>query len=141
MYSISNAFIASNGAGAQQLGQPEPEHCEPAAHPLKVPSVISRLLYYKNPDGFRPLWPILNFELDSLELFEGPVAFRRDPREVHEEIRAVIPLDKAVTLRCIEPLHSTCHFLLPRFFFASDATVRSGTDVRARRPLPITRYM
>jgi hypothetical protein len=51
--------------------------------------------------------PLLDGELHSLALFQGPEAVRLDCGEVDENVRAAFTLDEAVALPAIEPLDRT----------------------------------
>src|SRR5690349_35463 len=62
------------------------------------------------------LRPTRHFELDPRTLLEAAVALRLDRREVHENVFSILPLDEAISLGCIKPLHCT-------FFFHSISSV------------------
>jgi len=55
----------------------------------------------------KALGTLFYFELNSLPLIQRLIAIHHDRGEVHEDIFAGLPLDKAITLWSIEPLHCT----------------------------------
>lgn len=57
--------------------------------------------------SLQALRPFSNFEFDFLALVEGLVTLYLDLGEVDEEIFAVFPLDKAVTLFVTEPFYGS----------------------------------
>src|ERR1035437_3295287 len=54
-------------------------------------------------------------ELHPGAFIQGAVSLRLDRREVHEDVFSVLPLDKAVALSRVKPLHCTFFFHLPIF--------------------------
>src|SRR3954462_3255619 len=55
----------------------------------------------------------LKFYLSAF--IQAAISLRLNRREVHEDILSVFPLDKAVALGYVEPLHCTFFFHLPIF--------------------------
>ena len=55
----------------------------------------------------RTFWPLDDFEIDTISLFQRSVAVTRNVGVMDENVRTVISPDKAV------PLESTNHFTLP----------------------------
>src|SRR5471030_1749584 len=53
------------------------------------------------------------FELDTRPFIQATIPFGLNLGEVYEDVLSVLPLDKAVALSCVEPLHCTFFFHLP----------------------------
>src|SRR6266481_5487501 len=71
-----------------------------------------------------------HLELHTGAFIERPVSLRLDSREVHKDILPVLPLDEAVALGCVEPLHCTFFFHLPLFLLLN-LKLTAGTGSRA----------
>src|SRR5437660_3209015 len=55
------------------------------------------------------------FKFHSGAFIQTSVTLCLNCREMHEDVLSVLPLDKAVALGCVEPLHCTFFFHLPIF--------------------------
>ena len=53
----------------------------------------------------RTFWPLDDFEIDTISLFQRSVPFTRNVGVINENVRTVISPDKAVALGIYEPLH------------------------------------
>jgi hypothetical protein len=65
--------------------------------------------------------------LGHLKFYSGAfiqraVALRLDGGEVYEHVFSILPLYKTVALGCVEPLHCTFFFHLPRFLLLKECT-------------------
>src|SRR5437870_5356978 len=58
-------------------------------------------------------------ELHLGAFIQGTVALRLNGREMYENIFSVLPLDKAIALGCVEPLHCAFFFHLRIFLLYS----------------------
>src|SRR3954467_4588815 len=61
------------------------------------------------------LGALCHFEFYLSAFIQASISLRLNRREVHEDVLSVFPLDKAVALGCVEPLHCTFFFHLPIF--------------------------
>src|SRR5438552_16673937 len=74
-------------------------------------------------------WPFCYFELHSLAFLQALEAARLDRREVHKNIFATLPADKAVAFGVVKPLYCSlfCHVLTSSFKFYLRWKVFGGT--------------
>src|SRR5690242_19659042 len=76
----------------------------------------------RNPSGggdvgrLQTLGALGHLELHLGAFIQRAVALRLDSREVHKYVLPVFSLNKSVALGCVEPLHRTFFFHLPRSF-------------------------
>jgi hypothetical protein len=64
--------------------------------------------YFPSPDYLICLWPLLaldNVEFDIIALLQALVSIHLNRTVVDKHIRPIVPADKPVTLRIVEPLH------------------------------------
>src|ERR1051326_8797733 len=72
------------------------------------------------------LGPFRHLEFHLGAFIQGTVALRLNGREVYEHIFSVLPLDKAIALGCIEPLHCAFFFHLRIFLLYSLQNLHSN---------------
>src|ERR1700751_28324 len=70
----------------------------PSEKPLRCADYIARL---------EPLWPLEQIELDRLTFIQRTVSVLLDGGEMNEHVLTSGALDESVSLRPVEPLHST----------------------------------
>ena len=68
-----------------------------------------------NVGGLQTLRSLRHFELHLGAFVQRAVSLRLNGGEVYEDIFPVLPLDKAVPLGCVKPLHCSFFFHLPIF--------------------------
>jgi hypothetical protein len=70
--------------------------------------------------GLKALRSLLHFEFNVLAFVQCFVSIGLNRGEVNEHIFAGLPLDKAVTFRCVKPFHNTLLFAQLRYSSAVD---------------------
>src|SRR6478609_5064508 len=82
--------------------------------PVRIPARDCRLCR-RDVSGLQALGTLCHFELHPGAFIQGAISLRLDRREVNEDVFPVLPLDKAISLGCVKPLHCSFFFHLPIF--------------------------
>jgi hypothetical protein len=103
----------------------KPEARGPASSRSRKRGRTQRSLDLGDVLGLKALRALLHFKLHKLALVQRLVAIHLNCGEVNEDILPGLTLNKAVPLRCIEPLHHT--------LFSSQRSYSSSIDL----PIPV----
>ena len=81
-----------------------------AAHPLSGPDVL----------GLQALRSFGHFKLYGLAFLQAAKTARLDCREMHKNISAALPADKAIAFGVVKPLYGSLFHIVDWFLFQKD---------------------